>query len=522
MRTNIVARVVGALGTVLLLSTVVTVFFGNAQFVAAKLALGLAGVVAGFALGESGGVKRFFTGRALQFGSLTALSVLALVTALGVANWAATKRPKSWDLTRDRIYTLQEDTVRTLKSLKADVKAIAVYRLDEEGYSQAEGLLKRYAALSPRFAYEMVDPYKSPEKARTYGIVSGGPRILLVSGEQKAPASAPDEQGLTNALVKVSRSGARKVYFTSGHGEPEPTSSDPRGYGQIGKALSSEGYEVATLSLLEKKDVPDDASVVVVAGARTGFLKGEVEALGRYAARGGHLGIFLEPESEAGLDGFLKEYGIQADDDVVVDPSPAAQILDSPVSPIVMPSAAHAISRELADTALVFPTARSLVALTGASPTPMPTPTPLALTGGDAWGETDVKGVFERGVARRDQGEKVGPLPLAMAVEKAVSSAAGPTDGKRSDHVRLVAAGDGDFFSNKYLQIGGNRDFAMNAVGWLAEQEDRITIRPRSREASLVMLTEAQATALKFLSVDVLPVGLLGLGLAVWMVRRSR
>jgi ABC-type uncharacterized transport system involved in gliding motility auxiliary subunit len=179
----------------------------------------------------------------------------------------------------------------------------------------------------------------------------------------------------------------------------------------------------------------------------------------------------------------------------------------------VMPSASHPISRELADTALVFPTARSLVALTGAAVTP----TPLALTSPEAWGETDVKGVFERGVARRDQGEKVGPLPLAMAVEKEVKG-----EGKRSDHVRLVAAGDGDFFTNKYLQLGGNRDFAMNAVGWLAEQEDRITIRPKNREASLVMLTEAQATALKFLSVDVLPVSLLGLGLAVWLVRRSR
>jgi len=513
MRNPIVARVVGALGLVVLLSTFVTLFFGNAQFVVAKLALGLAGVAAGFALGESGGLRRFFSGRALHFGGLTAVSLVALVVVLGIANWVAYKRPKSWDLTRDRIFTLQEDSVRTLRRLESDVRAIAVYRMDEEGYPQAEGLLKRYAALSPRFTYEMVDPYKSPEKARTYGVVSGGPRILIVAGEQKAPASAPDEQGVTNALVKVTRSASHKVYFTTGHGEPDPASKDPRGYEQIAKALGGEGYEVATLSLLEKPEVPEDAAVVVVAGARTGFLKAEAEALARYAAKGGHLGIFLEPEAEAGLDRLLEAYGIQADDDVVVDPSPAAQLLGSPVSPVVMPSGAHAISRDLADTALVFPTSRSLVALTGSGVTP----TPLALTGRDAWGETDVKGVFQRGVARRDEGEKVGPLPLAMAAEKTVTGG-----GKRSDRARLVVAGDGDFFSNKYLQLGANRDFAMNAVGWLAEQEDRITIRPKSREASLVLLTEAQATALKFLSVDVLPVALLGIGLAVWTVRRSR
>lgn len=513
MRTPILGRVLGALGFVLLLSTVVTLFFGNARFVAGKLVLGLLGVAAGFALGESGGLRRFFTGRALHFGLVTALSVAALAVVLGVANWTAYKRPRSWDLTKDRIFTLQEDTVRTLQGLKADVRAVAVFRLDEEGYAAAEGLLKRYAALSPRFTYEMVDPYKSPEKAKTYGIVSGGPRILLLSGAQKAPASFADEQGVTNALVKVTRAGARKVYFTSGHGEPPPSGQDPRGYGLVAKALEAEGYEVGTLSLLEKAEVPADASVVVVAGARTAFLDAEAKALERFAAQGGHLGVFLEPQVDAGLDRLLAAHGIEADDDVVIDPSPAAQVLGSPVSPIALPSAAHPISRDLADSAVIFPTARSLVAKKDANPLP----TPLALTGAEAWGETDLKAVFERGVARRGQGVKVGALPLAFAVEKPASG-----EGKRSEHVRLVVAGDSEFFGNQYLQLGANRDLWMNAVSWLAEQEDRITIRPKSREGSLVMMSDAQATSLKFLSVDVLPVALLGLGLAVWMVRRSR
>jgi ABC-type uncharacterized transport system involved in gliding motility auxiliary subunit len=354
--------------------------------VAAKLALGLAGVAAGFALGGAGGARRLFAGRALHFGVLTAVSVAALVAVVGVANWAAHERPKVWDLTKDRIFTLQEDTVRTLKALQSDVRAVAVYRMDEEGHAQAQALLEQYAALSPRFTFELVDPYKSPERAKTYGIVSGGPRILLLSGDRKSPASAPDEQGITNALVKLTRSGARKVYFTVGHGEPGLDAEDPRGYGQMTRALSGEGYEVATLSLVEKPEVPADASVVMVAGARTGFLKAEVEALERYLAAGGHLGVFLEPDADAGLDRLLAAYGIEADDDIVVDPSPAAQILGSPVSPIAQPSGAHAISRELADTVLVLPTARSLVALTGSEVTP----TPLALTGMEAWGETDV------------------------------------------------------------------------------------------------------------------------------------
>ena len=511
MKKPILSRVAGAIGLVLVVTSVVTLFFGNTRFLVGKLVLGAALIAASFALGESGGLRRFFTGRALHFGTVTAVSALALVVALGAANWVAYQRPKSWDLTKNRIFTLQEDTLRTLKGLKTDVRAVAVYRLDEEGYAQARALLERYAAVTPRFTFEMVDPYKSPERARTYGVVSGGPRILLLAGDQKAPASAADEQGVTNALVKVTRHGTRKIYFLSGHGEPDPFSQEPRGYGQISKSLQAEGYDVAALSLAEQGQVPADASVLVVAGARKPLLPTELKLLDGYADRGGHLGLFLEPEVDACLDRLLARFGVQADDDVVVDPSPAAQLLGSPVSPIALPSGAHPISRELADTALVLPTARSLVALTKADVTP----TPLALTGSEAWGETDLKGVFERGQARRDEGEKGGPLPLAMAAEK-------PSPDKERGPARLVAAGDADFFTNQYLQLGGNRDFAMNALSWLAEQEDRITIRPRSREASLVMLTDAQATTLKFLSVDVLPVALLAVGLAVWMVRRSR
>jgi hypothetical protein len=424
MNRHIVSRILGALGLVLVLSSLVTLFFGSAQFLGGKLALGVAAIAAGFALGESGGLKHFFTGRALQFGLVTAVSAALVVVLLCATNWVAYKRPKSWDLTKDRIFTLQGDTVRTLKNLKTDVKAYAVYRVDEEGYASAQELLRRYGALSPRFTYEMVDPYKSPEKAKQYGITSEGPRILLVAGAQKAPASYPDEQGVTNALVKVTRAASRKVCFTTGHGEPDPTKAeDQHGYAKFAKQLQGEGYEVATLSLLEKPEVPADAAVVMVAGAHTALLESEGKALEAYAGKGGHLGIFLEPDVDSGLDPLLKSFGIQADEDIVVDVSPAAQAIGSVLAPIVFPTANHPVSRELAGEGLVFVTSRSLVALTGGSVTP----TPLALTGREAWGETDVKGV-SKGRVQKDEGEKVGPLPVAMAAEKSAAEKTGSAE----------------------------------------------------------------------------------------------
>ena len=511
MNRTIASRVLGVLGLVLLLSTAVTLLFGDARLVAGKAILGLAAIAAGFALGEAGGVKRFFTGRAAHYGFFTAISALLVVALLGVANWVAYKKPRTWDLTKNRIFTLQADTVRTLSGLQEDVEVIAFYGQADAAYSQGQELFRRYADRSTHFKYRFVDPYKAPEEVKRFSITEGGPRIVLLRGKEEARAREPTEEALTNALVKVTRSGPRRIYFTEGHGEPALADSSPKGYSLAVKQLEGEGYEVAALSLLEKADVPQDASAVLVAGARKPLLDPEVQALRRYAARGGHVGVFLEPEVNAGLDGFLKEYGVEADEDMVVDPSPVSRLFGgSPVTPIVRPSAGHEITRDLAQVGVALPTTRSLVALTGSAVVP----SPLALSGKESWGETNIKSLYTSG-AKHDEGEKSGPLPVAMAAEK-------PGAGEGSLPSRLVVVGDGDFFTNGYQQLLGNLDFFMNATSWLAEREDRITIRPRSREASRLFLTEAQVSTLKFLTIDVLPVALLGLGLAVWLVRRSR
>lgn len=515
MKRTIASRVLGALGLVLLLSTVVTLLFGQTTFVVGKLALGLLGVALGFALGEPGGVKRFFAGRAAHFGLFTALSALLVIVVLGVANYVAIRRPRTWDLTRDRIFTLSPDTEKTLAGLAVEVRALAFYGQADESYPRVNDLLRRYAARSKRFSFEFVDPYKDPEAVRKHAITEGGPRVVLIAGTEEAKPKNLDEEGLTNALVRVTRSGSKKLYFTTGHGEPDPRDAGERGESLAVRALESEGYQVATLSLLERAEVPADAAAVLVAAPRKAFLAPELEALRSYAEKGGHLGLFLEPEVDAGLDALLAEFGVGLDKDMVVDPSPVAQLFGgSPVVPIVKPSPAHPVSRDLAQTGLAFPTARSLSVLAGKPVTP----TPLALTGEEAWGETDIKSLFARGKgAQRDPGEKSGPLPVALAAQRPTAAA-----DKRSAEARLVVVGDGEFFGNQFQQLLGNLDFFENAVSWLAEQEDRITIRPRNREASRLFLTSAQVSAIKFLSIDALPVSLLGLGLAVWLVRRSR
>lgn len=86
---------------------------------------------------------------------------------------------------------------------------------------------------------------------------------------------------------------------------------------------------------------------------------------------------------------------------------------------------------------------------------------------------------------------------------------------------RIVAFGDRDFVSNRYLRALYNLDLAMNAAHWAVARTDRITLRPKS--AGLVQFPVPLANSMKaFYGVGLLiPEILLVLGGITWMRQRQ-
>jgi ABC-type uncharacterized transport system involved in gliding motility auxiliary subunit len=319
---------------------------------------------------------------------------------------------------------------------------------------------------------------------------------------------------LTNSIVKVTHAAARKIYFVQGHGEADPADTEVRGYSTVAKALADEGIGAAPLSLLQTKEIPKDAAVVIIAGAERRFLPPEIETLKTYLAQGGRMIVLLDPQISVGLDDLLKEYGILPSDDEIIDPLSrlAGTNLDTPV---VSQYGQHEITKGF-NLATVFPTTRSLIALNEAGGAGRPLA--LATTNPTAWGETDFAMLAQGKTSA--EGKKKGALAVALVAVKPVPAT---EKDKRSDETRLVVFGDSEFPNNRWGQVGpGNQDLFMNTVSWMAEQGDRITIRPKAREASHLTMNQQQMTLVQFFSIDVLPVMLLAVGIAVWRVRRAK
>ncbi len=108
----------------------------------------------------------------------------------------------------------------------------------------------------------------------------------------------------------------------------------------------------------------------------------------------------------------------------------------------------------------------------------------------------------------------VGPLTLGVSAAGSVES------GGAGKEARLVVIGDSMFASNKWAGLQRNGDLFLNTVHWLAEDEDLISIQPKSPANRRVILTESQQRELLWLSMIFLPGIVLMSGILLWLRRR--
>lgn len=510
MQRKHIGRILAIIGLVLLLSSVLTWLIGAPELAFAKVVLALCFFVV-FAVTNWGELGSSASSKGSFFFGVNAVSTLVVVALLAAANYVVAKNPKSWDLTKNQIHTLSPDTVKTLEGLGHDVTAYAFYRSGEPGFDALQELFGKYERFGTHFKFEFIDPIKDPVRTEQFGIRQDGPRVVVKMGATESRFQEVSEETLTNALVKVTHSSAKKVYFSTGHGEADCDDEGPTGLSGVKARMQNEGLAPEKINLASTAEIPVDAEALVIAGPAKPFQSGEVEAVKRYLRAGGKAFVMVEPNVDSGLDALLEAFNVQADQAMVIDPVSRLFGASEAIPVVQSYNEDSEITKDF-KLNTVFPTARPLTVLRGASE--KADAQPLALSMQSAWGETDMAA---REV-QRDEHEKGGPFPLVVTVTEETKAA----QNKRSDEARLVVAGDRDFATNKFRTAYGNEDFFLNSLNWLAAQTERITIRPRLRDASRLYLTPTQQASVFFLAIDILPVTLLTMGLVVWMIRRSK
>jgi gliding motility-associatede transport system auxiliary component len=496
-------RIAGLFGVVVLFSAVFNWLFVTGSVASAGVIARLGAGVAGVAFWLVSNRGEHPLGRGAFYGAVSAVSTLVLVAALAGVNYIAVKKPKSWDLTRDRIFTLSDQTTGVLKGLKEPVKVQAFYAGSEPEYLELDSRLRQYKAQTDKLTVEFVDPFKHPGRVKELNISQSGPRLIVTSGKKEARAKEISEEALTNALIEVSRGSSKKVYFTKGHGEHAVADNSERGLKQFVDNLKGEGYQTDEIVLAEHKEMPADAQALVIAGPVAALTEGEARLVKEWVEKDGKLVAMIDPGVQSGLESAFERWGIHIGKDEVIDPE-----AQNPEVAIAQTYADHPITQPRSSPfalATIFPLARS-VSKAQAVPSGW-TVTELAKTGTRAWGESST---VTSGQVKFDPGQDLkGPVSLAATSTKGSES-------------RVVVVGNSLFAANGYYRLSGNKDFALNAVSWTAKEESRISIRPKQRQGNHLFLSADQKRTMTLFAFDLLPFGLLFAGLVVWQTRKSR
>jgi ABC-type uncharacterized transport system involved in gliding motility auxiliary subunit len=475
-----------------------------------------------------------FQKRNTRYGTIAGASVLIVLALVVFVNMTSQRYNKRWDLTSNKQYSLSDQSVKLLTSLKSPVKFIVFDK--EDSFDRYRTRLSEYAYNSRQVQVDYVDPDKTPVKAREYKIEAYGTIVVEYMGRTERVTNNA-EQELTNALIKVMNPQAKKVYFLAGHGEKDPAKSERDGYSTIADSLKRDNYQFDKLVLAQTNEIPKDTTVLIIAGPRTDLLEQEVPLINEYlTSRTGKLLVlmdppddFKQPQQMPRLAGLLKEWGINATQSVVVDVSGRTSVATVPVAAPPYPT--HAITNDFG-LVTMFPMVRAMLPETAPQKRSGQS---FLQTAARSWAETDFKelatGEGSSIKAETDKGDITGPVSIGVATEVAstetpskplgdVGKTDKPDDNAPKPETRVAAIGDSDFAANNYLGIEGNRDLFMNTVNWLAQQESLISIRPREPSDSRLTLTANIRSALFLMSIFVIPALVLGAGVFTWWRRR--
>src|SRR5499426_2065967 len=263
-------------------------------------------------------LRQAFNLRTLKYGSHASLFTAIVLAVLLLLYSLAMQHNQRFDVTQAKRFTLAEQSIKLLQGLQYPIKVIGFYSVSDREREAFTDLIKQYTQHTDKLSYEVVDPDRQPALAKQYDIMADNTVVVEGNGK-KEKVSRVEEAAMTNAILKVTRNTQKVVYFVTGHGEPSLTDSDRTGYSVAKQALEEQNYTVQELVLARQLQVPDDAAVVIVAGPRRDLLETEMEALSAFLGRGGHLFVMLDPEMASGVVTFVKRYGLEVGNDVVIE-----------------------------------------------------------------------------------------------------------------------------------------------------------------------------------------------------------
>ncbi len=453
-----------------------------------------------------------------------ALAAVVLCVAVNIAVSFIPSRYTKIDTSVDSYLTLSEQSQQILSSLETD---ITLYWLVTTG-SENETLgllLERYADESSHIRVEKIDLTLNPEFGQQYTtktifensvIVDGGDKSEYVSYYRIYNYDDSDylstgsftitfegENRLTNAIHYVSSDSVPTVYQLIGHGESELGDA-------FETALADENLVLQELNLLTASAVPDDCACLLVCNPTTDLSAEDTEKVRTYLDAGGTMLLLtnnVEEDALPNLRGLIREdYGIDVTGGIVLEA--AADYYVAYPYYLLPEIHSHTITDPLINSGYfaIVPFAQPMV-MYGTPPSGV-TITSLLTTTDESYARADG---FDLGTLTREDDDLAGPFTVGAAIESTA----------RTKIVWIPSY----YILNETVDeqvSGGNTNLLLNALSWMCDQPEAISIRARLVAEDYFTVSAGVARNFSLGLIGLIPITFLAVGGVVWMRRRRR
>lgn len=433
------------------------------------------------------------------------------------------------DLTKNKVFSITEDSINYLSSLDKDVEIIILNTKDKflaggEYYEQSNNVINEYAKYSDKISVQYMSLDENPNIKAEYSedevrensiIVKSGDKHKILSAYdlfniqqsymEMYIVSSKAEQAMTSALISVTSENKVKVNMITGFDEIEAN--------DFVKMLEVNNYEVDSVSMLTD-DMNDNTVSFIYAPSRD-YDNESINKIKNYLINnenyGRNLVYFINPGQTTlpKIEEFIKEWGIKVNDGFVFE-TDISKVLgkDNIFNTVCEYEEDSEYSNSIKN--------RSI-------PVAIPISRPLEILDSDKV-STLLKFSKNSGIrpsnTTRDwklkEEDIKGPIPcVVMSTLKKEDSEAKST----LTVVGSATAVDGGLLSKNNLN---NSAYFLNLFNSLAQKEDTVNIEPKSIGIQQLNINPLQAIIIGIAFAIILPIVVLTTGLVVWLVRRKR
>ncbi len=502
----------------------------------------------------------------LKHGMMATVLTLVFVAAVVLVNVIATvifeRYPLTLDLTKEKKYSISEQSEEYVKSIDTDV-TVTIFSPEDNFLAlsdytrQAVEVLKKFKQYNDRISYRFVDIDSNPDIVKEYGSdnvttydimfetnptaevkrtrkvtlvdlltfndelltnlnnygmsietlvaqMGGSVRFLQYYGAY-VEASRADE-AFTSALMAVTDPNPVTAVFTTGRKEADKLS-------YLQSLLTANGYQVKTVDIT-KEEIPAETNLVVVPAPTVDYLPEEVKKLSDYLDNDGKMGKQMlyagsvRQGETPNLDEFLEEWGIKIGTGLVCEQS-GDNYYQFPYYTITTDISKNFTQDLNADPVLLNCMSRPVTLLFDERNN----------NGTEAY----VKSTTNAYVADVKTGEQLGKgqqIYTAVASKAVFSSETG--DGTYSN---IIVYGAVETLADSYLSFSqfSNREYVLSLINGVTHKTSTgVTIEPKVITGNVYDLTDSQKSGLQWTFTLIIPVVVLVIGGVIWLRRKNR